>query len=108
MPEPITMSVTTLAGTGVGLVVVNKLFDLLLTKWKNGSDRSPVDCPYAFTRDDQKALHDLHDAHMVNATDEKGRYRWWGGETTDAVKENTKVLREVRDELKRQNGSRTR
>ena len=105
MPEPITLSVAALASTGAGMVVLSKMFDLLLTKWKpNGSA--------AFGKGDQAMLHDLHDAHMINAKDAQGRYKWWGGETTDAVKENTEVLRDVLKsnndilhELKRQNGS---
>ncbi len=104
MPEPITMSITAVGATGLGMVVANKLFDLLLTKWKpNG---------LTFGKNDQAMLRDLHNAHMVNAKDAQGRYKWWGGETTDAVKENTEVLRDVLKsndailgELKRQNGS---
>ncbi len=100
MPEPITISVTALAGTGLGVVVANKLFDLLLTRWKSGRG---VD----YTAEDQQTIQRLGDAHLVNAKDAQGRFKWWGGETTDAMKENTEVLRDVLAELKRQNGSRS-
>ena len=107
MPDPITMSITALAGTGAGMVVLSKMFDLLLTKWKSNGSMS-------FGKSDRAMLHSLHDAHMVNAKDAQGQFKWWGGETTDAVKENTEVLRDVLKsndailvELKRQNGSRT-
>ena len=104
MPEPITISVTALAGTGLGIVVINKLFDLLLTRWKTGG----MEVVGVFTHNDQRTLQALGNAHLVNSKDSQGRFKWWGGETTDAVKENTEVLRDVLTELKRQNGSRTK
>ncbi len=101
MPEPVTISVTALAGTGLGIVVVNKLFDLLLTKWRSDGPTT------VFNRNDQNTLQSLGNAHLVNARDAKGRFYWWGMETTEAVRENTGVQREILAELKKQNGSRT-
>ncbi|KKK92483.1 hypothetical protein LCGC14_2702490 [marine sediment metagenome] len=99
MPEPITVSITALAGTGLGMVVANKLFDLLLTKWKTREGA-------VYTTSDQQTIQALGNAHLVNAKDSQGRYIWWGMETTEAVKENTKVQREILAELKKQNGNR--
>jgi hypothetical protein len=100
MPEPVTITVTALAGTGLGIVVANKLFDLLLTKWRSGG------AGVSFTANDQRTLQALGNAHLVNAKDSKGRFFWWGMETTDAIRENTEVQREILAELKKQNGSR--
>ena len=99
MPEPVSITAV-LAGTGVGMVVLNKMFDLLLTKWKVNGKGS------YFTEHDRHTLQALGNAHLINAKDAKGRFKWWGGETTDAIKENTEVQREILAELKKQNGRR--